>query len=733
VGPWSRSRTLKFKPDHLGPRRRKRAPGEDRPGDETNESSSSITLPEAPPVAPVEPHDPDPDPVAPEPPEVEAPEPEQPDAARLDPLTDPTVMAVSLPEWISANPSPAGIRIHVASGLSSGQRLGRYRLISKLGEGAFAEVWLAVEEGSHDFQKKVALKILKEDAANEEAIESLVNEARICGHLHHLHLVDVFGVFEEDDRVFIAMEYVEGITLESLLDRLGKADLRLPLSVILDIGIQVAEALDHAHTATDHGGQPLNLIHRDLKPGNIMLAHGIGVKITDFGLAKAATNTRTTQVGILRGTPSYVAPEVWGGRRDFTPGLDLFALGAILYEMAVGEILFHGELPLVIGQALNGSPEADVAPMSASHPELVPVALGLLQRDPDERTGSAWEVVVALQEMRRQIDAPGGLDLFLDLVSPLAMTSRRKKARGAKPVETDDPAWSRLMTIRMDIPSAGLEFTPGAPRAALDSLDSIFDEPPGLAAETPVPIAAPKADPGGGTSLKRTRGRVRPRRGDRRLLWWLLLAAAILWGAVLVYAFTREPAPDGDLDSTDAGLEAIPEPTAAPTPEVTPGPTAEVAPEPTAEPAPEPTAAPAPTPLEVARPTPAARPTPTPRAQTSPTPRPTPAPTPEPVATPVPIAEPTPVAVAAKPGCLVFRSSPPGAAVWLDGGSTGLLAASSGSTPRSAKAGGHEVGMGIAAPEQTLRVTVQAGHTTTVTCNLLGSGCTASTSAGGCE
>ena len=195
----------------------------------------------------------------------------------------------------------------------------RYRLLRRLGSGAFAEVWLALEDGSHGFRKEVALKLLRRERADEETLAALLDEARVCGMLHHPHLVDVYGVGISQGVAYIAMEYIRGATLGALLSKLKARDLILPLSVLLDIGIQTCRGLDYAHTATDHNGKPLSLVHRDLKPGNLMLARGSGVKVADFGLAKASTTTQSTEVGILRGTPGYIAPEIWGGSPNIGP------------------------------------------------------------------------------------------------------------------------------------------------------------------------------------------------------------------------------------------------------------------------------------------------------------------------------------------------------------------------------------------------------------------------------
>ncbi len=334
-----------------------------------------------------------------------------------------------------------------APGLTSGLSLGPYRLVRALGEGAYAEVWLALEHGDHGFQKKVALKILKETAADQSSLDSLINEARVCGMLHHPHIVDVYGVSQIGDLTFIAMEFVNGTTLEDLLERVTSSGLQLPLSVILDIAIGIADALDHAHNAKGPDGEPMRVVHRDLKPGNVMLALGAGAKVTDFGLAKATTNRNVTQAGQVRGSPGYIAPEVWSGTRDFTPGVDLWALGVMIWEMVCGEHLFDGTIIEVMGQAMNGDVEDEIGRLAEKRPQLASICRDLLQRRPENRSQSAWEIGVALKELRGTLDAPGGLDLFLELVGVGGDDRRGGGAVRQQVMTSKDRAWSQLITM----------------------------------------------------------------------------------------------------------------------------------------------------------------------------------------------------------------------------------------------------------------------------------------------
>jgi len=613
------------------------------------------------------------------------------------------------------------VRISVASGLGAGVQLGNYRLIQPLGEGAFAEVWQAMEVGDESFHRRLALKVLKPQETREDTLRSLIDEARVCGHLNHPHIVDVYGVHEHDGMTFIAMEFVPGVTLEALLKRLTDAGLQLPLSVLVDIAMQVAEALDHAHNATDHDGAPLNLIHRDLKPGNILLAPRLGAKVTDFGLAKAAISSRTTQVGILRGTPSYIAPEVWAGRRDFTPAVDMFALGAIIVEMATGDLLFQGDVPMIVGQALNGSPEADVARLRDLHPELVPIVLAMLQRDPAQRVQTASVVVDALRAVREGLDAPGGLEFFVDLLSQPATSWPVDR-------EVKDERWSRLLSLEMAKESGETSTLDGifvdfddVPPMESNELNATVPMTPGGLASTSGPLELHPTSPGA----------TMPATGDRRLVGMVVVAMVLLWLALaLVWLVDRG-------ERQDAVASAPPPPAELP---VTVAPAAEPAEEPLTEPA---TVAAA----EVEPTAPAAEPTPAPRAATPATIAAAPAATPRPRSTPAPAVAPSeppvleaqpvatpPPAPPAGPGCVVFKSSPPGARVWLGGAETGLMAGSGSAVRKSMDGGRYTVGMGIDGPELSTTVTVEPDVVTEVRCDLLGgSGCTSQVTARACD
>ena len=600
-----------------------------------------------------------------------------------------------------------GYAFAIGSGLVGGRTLGPYRLVRQLGEGAYAEVWLAVEQGEHGFQKQVALKILKDTAPDAAALDSLLNEARVCGMLHHVHIVDVYGVVQVEGLTFIAMEYVAGTTLEALMDRVAGAGLRLPLSVIVDIATGIAEALDHAHNATSPDGEPMRIVHRDLKPGNVMLAPGVGVKVADFGLAKATTNRNVTQVGQVRGTPGYIAPEVWAGTRDFTPGVDLWALGVMIWEMVVGEHLFDGTIMEVMGQAMNGDVDAEVGRLAAIRPRLAEVTRSLLKRRPEARAQSAWEIVVRLRELRGQLDAPGGLDLFLDLTE--AANEERSGDRDVRRrvMTAQDPAWSQLVTLSNLSEHEQHQLTEARSEARRRR-----DETKGSAS---------------GTSPGKRTWFPGPRIGLPPEVGWGLLCAAIglgIWGWSRTHGPDSTPAAviSGDPEEPEAPPGAGTEAPAAETP-VAETPVAEAPVLAVTTPAVAVPEAPAPV-AAVKRPAPAvvAVDRPAPEPDPTPQPEPTPQPAPDPQAAPA-------------VGCLVFQSFPPGADVTVNGASSGLIALSGDATRRVYPSGPLTISMG--SDDTTLATTtvqVTGGQRMVVRCDLIqGGACTVRSAEGSCD
>ena len=240
---------------------------------------------------------------------------------------------------------------------SQGERLkfGRYRIERRLGVGGMAEVHLAWRLGPGGFERKVALKRpLPQLADDEVAVGMFLDEARISAQLSHANIVQVYEVDRVEQTVFMALEYVDGPSLREVLKRARLAGAPVPPAIAVRMVMDVLAALDHAHRCRDANGRPLELIHRDVNPNNVLLSLDGRVKLTDFGIARAATRIASTQTGIVKGTLPYMAPEQARGE-PLDVRADLFPVAAMLYELVTLQRAFPegplGPAPLPIHEA----------------------------------------------------------------------------------------------------------------------------------------------------------------------------------------------------------------------------------------------------------------------------------------------------------------------------------------------------------------------------------------------
>src|SRR5450755_3328143 len=220
--------------------------------------------------------------------------------------------------------------------------LGPYELVERVATGGMAEVYLARRAGPHGFQKVVAVKrILPQLAKDTDFVAMFVDEARVCARLSHPNIVQVFDFGEEGGELYMAMEYVDGTTGARLIRAAAAKGEELPLDVCLHLALSVLRGLEYAHSARDEDGKPLSLVHRDVSPGNVLIDRSGAVKLTDFGIARAAVIERRTDAGQLKGKLGYMSPEQVVGR-ELDARSDLFTLGIVLAEMITLRPLFSG-------------------------------------------------------------------------------------------------------------------------------------------------------------------------------------------------------------------------------------------------------------------------------------------------------------------------------------------------------------------------------------------------------
>ena len=218
-------------------------------------------------------------------------------------------------------------------------RIGRYAIIRPLGLGGMAEVFLARAEGEAGFGKQVALKVLQPFFARQQPVVDLfLDEARLASGLDHPNIVQIHDLGFASDQYFIAMEFVDGADLAQLISASAARNELVPLPVALALLRRICDGLHAAHTATGPDGQPLGLVHRDVKSANIYVSRNGAVKVGDFGIAKASHALRAsrTEIGQVKGTPGYMAPEHRLGL-PVDHRADLYGVGAVAYELLSGK------------------------------------------------------------------------------------------------------------------------------------------------------------------------------------------------------------------------------------------------------------------------------------------------------------------------------------------------------------------------------------------------------------
>ena len=264
---------------------------------------------------------------------------------------------------------------------------GRYTLIRPIAQGGMGEVVLATQETLGGLQRPVVLKtVLPHLVRDADFRKRFVEEARLVTSLNHANIVQVYDAGEIDGTCFLAMEFVDGLDLRTLLQEHGEPGSRsVPLPVRLFILAEICSGLDYAHSRKGQGGQPLDIVHRDLSPSNVMLSRDGAVKLVDFGVAKVKGGMNLSISGSLRGKIRYMSPEQAHGR-DLTGKSDVFSFGVVAFELLTGKRLFDSESEMT---ALERVRAAEVPSLSTLEPTLpaplVTLVEGCLHCDPGQR------------------------------------------------------------------------------------------------------------------------------------------------------------------------------------------------------------------------------------------------------------------------------------------------------------------------------------------------------------
>ncbi|NMO16443.1 protein kinase [Pyxidicoccus fallax] len=274
--------------------------------------------------------------------------------------------------------------------------MGTYRIVKKLAAGGMAEVFLGKVVGAEGFEKPVAVKrILPSYVQDAAFVELFLREAKVSVALQHGNVVQVLDLGSSAGQYYMVMEFVDGENLRALLKAARQRQLPLGLREVCFIAQQVADGLAYAHGRVDRAGAPLNIVHRDINPSNVMVSSNGGVKLADFGIAKVADGHIETQAGVLKGKINYLSPEQVQGR-PVDQRSDIFLLGLLLFEMLAGRRLFDGSYPQII-HALGSFDERTLEPLPGVPAPLWSIVLRALAASPSARFPSARQFSESIQ------------------------------------------------------------------------------------------------------------------------------------------------------------------------------------------------------------------------------------------------------------------------------------------------------------------------------------------------
>jgi serine/threonine protein kinase len=276
---------------------------------------------------------------------------------------------------------------------------GPYTLLRRLAVGGMAEIYVASTHGLGGFEKLAAIKLVHPHlAADPQFVRMLIEEAKILVLLTHANIAQVFDLGCIDGTFYIAMEFVDGLDAHGLQTSAQRGGTPLPIAVCAYVVAEMLNGLDYAHRKRDASGRPLNIVHRDISPQNVVVSLAGEVKLVDFGIAKSNRQSEGTEAGIIKGKYFYMSPEqAWGDPTDRRS--DVFSSGILLYEMLTGHMLYEGKsVPELIGKVRRAEVPRPSSLRGEIPATLADIVLCALQREPGARYQSAIDMGEALRD-----------------------------------------------------------------------------------------------------------------------------------------------------------------------------------------------------------------------------------------------------------------------------------------------------------------------------------------------
>lgn len=408
-------------------------------------------------------------------------------------------------------------------------RVGRYDIIEKLGEGGMAEVFLARYEAMAGAVRKVVVKrMLPAVLSDEQTLALFISEARLTMQLSHGNLVQVFDFGETDGQYFLAMEYVDGLSLAQLLHTVKERGLPgVPAPIAVAIIIEVAKGLHFAHTRADERGAALRIIHRDVSPENVLVSYEGQVKVTDFGIARARLEGRQfTAPGIFRGKPDYAAPEQARAEAQ-TARVDVYATGLLLSELITGENPQEGRLVQVASEGVRLTMRSPLVDST-----LAAIIDAAIDPNPKTRMPSALELQHRLTEWlatNAPIALASGVPNFMAWLDPDALAQRGLSVTVPANFTEWLASWSRNQRTdpqqpALDVSSRRVPTVPDTPGSIEGQHQTL---PPTIETTADVPLEQ---------VVPKTRVMARPDGGSRWLVAFgvalVLIAGVVMLGAL---------------------------------------------------------------------------------------------------------------------------------------------------------------------------------------------------------